>query len=206
MAGTYEIPAIGSSNESQEPKIKTFIESWNGKLDSTNSLEGANLSKGVLGRWYAPVEIATEQERESATFGKLATPDEVTGVVLPKNGLIVIGYRAFFKSSVNNAGKAAIFLGANQLKVWGMGAPIVQETSTEGTAEIHPLVSSPNGLATVGTVSTSVVTTGQALSAFQGLCYVFAEAGTYSVSVQFKATSGKVAAKERVLQVGVIGV
>lgn len=205
MAGTYEIPTEGSPNSTEDPKIKTMLKGLNEELDSSNDLQGTGISKGFMGRWYTPTVIATEQERENAAFGKLTTADEVTNVVLPANGLIIIGYRAFWKSTVNGAGRAAIFLGANQLKVWGVGVPTVQEATAEGTSEIHPLVSSPNGVATIGTVSTSTVTTGQALTAGQGLCYVFAEAGTYSVSVQFKATSGKVAVKERVLQVGVIG-
>lgn len=44
MAGTYEVPLVGSSNESQEPKIKTFIESWNSKLNASNNLEDSGLA------------------------------------------------------------------------------------------------------------------------------------------------------------------
>jgi hypothetical protein len=204
MAGTYEVPAIGSSNESQEPKIKTFIESWNGKLDATNSLEGKNLSLGTLGRWYAPTIIATEQERENVAFGKLTTADEVAGVVLPTNGLIVIGYLAKWKSSVAAAGRAAVFLGATQLKNAATAA--VQEAEPSGTA-LRTLSSFSQGL-TDQPGEAAFPTSGAALApnGTGGVCYVFAEAGTYAISIQFKATSGKVAVKERKLWVGVVGV
>lgn len=44
MAGSYEIPAEGSSDATQEPKIKTFMESWNAKLNSENDLEDTGLA------------------------------------------------------------------------------------------------------------------------------------------------------------------
>lgn len=208
MAGTYEVPLVGSSNESQEPKIKTFIESWNGKLNSSNQLEASGIAEGAkLGRWYKPLSIATEQTRENVAFGTLTTADEIKEVVLPENGLIVIGYRSIWKSSVSNAGRAAIFLGANQLKATGSTAPEVVEASASSGTSFSTLASSPTAGLTAASVGTSFVTTGQILAngSGTGLCVIFAAAGTYTVSVQYRATSGNVAVKERTLNVGVLG-
>lgn len=44
MAGTYEIPAEGSPNSTEDPKIKTFISSWNGKLNAENDLEDSGIA------------------------------------------------------------------------------------------------------------------------------------------------------------------
>lgn len=167
------------------------------------------MAAGTLGRWYTPSIVATEQERENVAFGTLTTADEVKSVVLPENGLMVIGYMAIVKSSVSEAGAAAIFLGATQLKAVGSTTPVVQEVKTTGTSTTI-VSSSPIGLVNSGNGS-SYVTTGMSVSSINiatggGLCFVFAAAGTYNVSVQYKATSGKVFAKERKLWVGVIGV
>lgn len=208
MAGSYEQAKVGDPNSSAGPKWVAQFLGQNEALDTSNKTPASSLSLGNLGRWYAPVEIATEQERESATFGALTTKDEVTGVVLPTNGLIAIAYRGIFKSSVAAAGRAAVFIGATQLKTAAVGAPAVQEASTSGTA-FRTMTTFPGGLITDSVESSSFVTTGQALvnsGGTGGLIYVFAAAGTYAVSVQYKATSGKVIAKERTLQVGVIGI
>jgi hypothetical protein len=204
MAGTYEIPQTGNPNSTEDPKIKTILSGYNESLDASNKLEAKSLSAGALGRWYAPVEIATKQERENVAFGKLATPDEVASVVLPANGLIVVGYRAKWESSVASAGRAAIFLSAVQLK--SSTEAVAQEAQTSETV-VKTLTTLPIGL-TSAAGTAAFPTTGAPIAndATGGLTYIYAAAGTYSVSIQFKATSGKVAVKERVLQVGVIGV
>jgi hypothetical protein len=189
----------------QEPKIKTMLKGLNEKLNSSNQLEASGIAENAkLGRWYKPVSIATEQTRESTSYGTLTTPDEIKEVVLPENGLIAIGYMAKWQSSVSANGNAAIFIGANQVK--NTTIAVVQEVNTSGT-ELQVLATSSFGLAQTGG-STAFTTTGQILSpgaANGGFCYVFAAAGTYNVSIQFKAPSGKVTAKERKLWVGVLG-
>jgi hypothetical protein len=42
--GTYSIPAIGEANSKADPLVKTFIESWNGKLNAENDLEDTGLA------------------------------------------------------------------------------------------------------------------------------------------------------------------
>lgn len=187
----------------------------NGELDNENLKSAAGITrgklaadaKGIVGTWYTPKVIATEQSRESTSFGTLTTADEIKEVVLPENGLLVIGYAALAKCSVSAAGRAAIFIGSNQLKIAGATVPVVQETELFGT-----------GFQTISSVArgldrgegTSYVTTGQAVYAAKtehtgGMCFVHAAAGTYNISVQYRATSGSVTAKERKLWVANLG-
>lgn len=191
--------------------------------------------------------IATEQSREATTFGTLATPDEVT-VTLPGSSLIAVAYQAVWKESVAEAARAALFIGANQLKIAsaGGGGPFTQSAATGTSAAnvLRSLAMTAGGLVSgPGTGVGEDVTTGQLIglvsqaekslimelggggtpagigagastgagggvitTAFvaAGVAYVFAAAGTYKVSVQFKASSGKVTAKNRKLWVWVV--
>src|SRR4051812_26149246 len=65
----------------------------NNKLDPAQ-IEGAKILDG------GSSIIATEESRTNVAYGKLPTPDQVSGVVLPPNGLIVVVYQALWKSSV----------------------------------------------------------------------------------------------------------
>jgi hypothetical protein len=144
--------------------------------------------------------VAKEETRESATFGTLPTADLIKEVVVGKHGLIRIGYSARFKSSVSGAGKATLFLGANQFKIYTT-EPKVQQASTVGTTFRHLSSGSLNGLttSTSGEAVGADVTTGQLISAGLdgGMAELWVAEGTYEVSVQYKATSGSVTAKER---------
>lgn len=165
--------------------------------------------------------IPTNEARVNPAFGLMPSPDRVSGIVLPADSLLVIGYKALWRNTVANAGRAAIFLGANQLKIARTNsAPVVQQA---GGAGMDPnlwtgLGTGFLGLYTdnaIGGASSSDVTTGQVLApgddagpagfAAGGLLYVFAAAGTYDVSVQFAATSGTVEVTERKLWVWTVG-
>lgn len=219
MAGSLEIPVVGEKVSTGDPKFIKGLETFNGLLGASNKITGtgieaaAGIGAGQLAAaakpfvWYTPKVIATEQTRESASFGTLTTADEIKEVVLPENGLIQIGYVAKWKSSVAAAGKAAIFIGANQLKFGGTGA--VAETASSGTEfNILSSVSNENGLNSVGSATAAFVTTGEAIGASTqgGFCSIFAAAGTYNISLQFRSTSGSITAKERKLWVAVLGV
>lgn len=209
MAGTYEQSSLGEPNSTAGPKWLAQFKGMNDVLNSENDLTAEGIAKGTLGRLYTPTIIATEQTRESATFGTLTTKDEVTSVVLPENGLIAIGFWGKVKCSVGSAGRVAIFLGANQLKIAADTGPLVQEGSIAGT-EFTTVTTGPLGISGTAKDTSSAVTTGQLLASqggnTGGLAYVFAAAGTYTISVQFRATSGSITAKERKLWVGVLGV
>lgn len=188
--------------------------------------------------------ITTEEARTNTAYAKLTTPDVVKNVVLPTDGIICISYQAMWKESVSNAARAAIFLGANQIKVPFSEGPTtgttmlsLQAARTGGpsTGTYYGLGSGSIGLAGIdqAAVMADPVTTGQVLglapgggsgekvhaeietngSSFLDVSYlapfgghveIEAAAGTYDVSVQFKATSGTVTAKNRRLRVWVI--
>lgn len=165
--------------------------------------------------------IATEEGRTNTAYGKMTTPDQVSNVVLPTDGLILVAYQAMWKESVDGAARAAIFFGANQL----VYAPnnslslVVAEAPCQGNANVYsPLATGPAGL--IGAVAADTnaypgdTTTGQLIGTtttsssfnlFGGPCHAFAAAGTYDISVQFKASSGTVTAKERKLWVWTLG-
>lgn len=180
--------------------------------------------------------IATEESRTNAAYGTLTTPDRVQSVVLPTDGLIRVAYSALWKESNLGAARAAIFVGANQLKVDApgeAGAAVIEAAALgfpSGPNVYSGLKSCPVGL--IGGVNAgSQVATGQAIGlassttagitpqvelngnvrtleegVFGGVCLIEGlAAGSYDVSVQFKASAGSVSAKERRLWVEAIG-
>lgn len=161
--------------------------------------------------------VAGAETRSSASFGTLTTPDEVAGIVLPTNGLIAVWYQATWQSSVSGAGRANIFIGANELQAIASNTSIGPsaagaEAATLSTGVLS-LASTANGLRSgaQATNYTGDVTTGQTISPgppsstapIGGPSWIFAAAGTYTVSVQFAATSGSVTASARRLVVRV---
>lgn len=148
------------------------------------------------------LEVAGQEITSSTSFTFLSTPDRIQNVVLPTDGLIYISYRALWWLGGSATGTAAIFIGANQLKVpVAEGAPLAI-AATVTTGHPGPLYTSPaNGLDSAGSAATdsSFVTTGQMV----GGIVVEAAAGTYDIGVKFKSSSGAVslAVKERKLWV-----
>lgn len=177
---------------------------------------GLNDASGQKGR--GKTVIAQTESRSNVAFGTLTTPDQVAGIVLPTDGLIVVTYRATWQESVNNGAQAAIFVGATQLKTPNpdTAAPgTVGANINSGAANVDkPLQTFFGGLIT-GTSNTTAytgdVTTGQTVGVkgaavnVGGPCYIEATAGTYTISVQFLASSGSVTAKNRTLRVWTVG-
>jgi hypothetical protein len=226
-------PSIGQPNATEDVDVVNAfntIQTWaNGNVDESNLANataqrlglntGGNVGRGVF-------TAAGPGTRTNAAYGQLSDgPDQITGIVLPTNGLIAIAYQAVWNESVDNTANATIFLGANQLRIaqGNAAAPPVQETVCgAGNGIDTPLATGPGGLmgniGTAATAYTGDVTTGQIIgnatfaaaingstgntsvvSPIGGPCYVFAAAGTYTVSVQFRASSGTVTAKNRKL-------
>ncbi len=195
-------------------RLKTFAAAGSYLPADANNVEDRMLQ--VAGH-RGKSNIATEEARTNVAYGLLTTPDRVSSVVLPADGLICVAFQGMWKESVNGAARAAIFVGANQLKSYedNAAAPTVREVGCYGGADSYaPLASYSMGLlpdATGATAYTGDVTTGQLVGyggslggstvSFGGPCYIFAAAGTYDVSVQFKASSGSVTAKNRKLWV-----
>lgn len=179
-------------------------------------LAGLSIDAGTVRRGKSI--IATEESRTNTAYGTLTTPDQVANVVLPTDGLIVVSYQALWKQSVLGAARATIFIGSNQAKLAGLNAvPSAQECQlgSGGSANFYAPLHTGMGAAGVGLISPlnpganagPDVSTGQFIGhsgagdVFGGDVSVFATAGTYTVSVQFKASSGSVTAKDRKLWV-----
>lgn len=234
------IPQVGLSDQTEDPKVAndfTILQTWaNGNVDGSN-LSAAAAQSACINQAGQVVKgalsVAPSQSTTSATYTTLGTPDQVTGIVLPTNGLIAVWYQAIWAESVAGAARAAIFIGSNQLVVQansgGVAQPYVQAAAT-GSASLSglnlPLFTIPQGL---GSSNASVaygndVTTGQATgmagtnaASYEvnnsgvfsqnvfgagGPCYIDnLPAGTYTISVRFKASSGQVAAVNRRLRV-----
>lgn len=155
--------------------------------------------------WYTPKSIETEESRTNVAFGTLPTPDEITGIVVPTDGLVLIGYRAIVKASVGgSAARAAIFIGANQLTnyVGTSNEAVIDEGSSEVA---NSLVTYNEGLKAFTGIGEAALKSGTGV-VLGNLVPVFMTAGTYTVSVRYKASSGSVTAKNRKLWVGVMGV
>lgn len=153
--------------------------------------------------------IPGQETRTNVAYGLMTTPDRVQNIVLPTDGLLAIAFKAIWRESVDGAARAALFIGANQLKIAAPTAPVVQEaTLGAGSPNIYNgLASAANGLfsSNNATAHGGEVTTGQVVHSSSGtagaFCLVFAAAGTYDISVQFKSSSGSLDVTERKLWV-----
>jgi hypothetical protein len=152
--------------------------------------------------------IATTQSTSSASFTTLATPDQVTNIVMPTNGLILVGFQGTWQESVSAAASACIALNGTPAKIATAGNANVPSVGIGGasTGRDVPLSTSPAGLVSVAASagSTGDVTTGQIVGVSGsggGVTYLFAAAGTYTVSIMFAASSGTVTVKNRKLWV-----
>jgi hypothetical protein len=197
VAGTLENPVIGEKNSTGDPKIVALVKLFNERLNSENQL-------GNTLRWYTPTVIATEQTRENTAFGALTTPDEVQNVILPENGLILVSYIAHVTATVNIKSSAAIFLGTNQIKSTNQ-----KQETTFAAPGTRTLYTTGGGLNNASSNEEAFATTGEVVSSAGSLggpfCGIFAAAGKYNVSIQYKALEGKVTAKERKLWVATLG-
>lgn len=196
--------------------------------DVQKAYEAAGVSDGRAVR-RGSSNIATSEARTNTAYGLLTTPDRVQNVVLPRDGLIFLAYQATWRESVDGAARAAIFLGSNQARFAGSGniGPSVSWgeafiRSGSPNADVS-LASNAIGLASLNGKSFNLdyagdSTTGQAVGGGYGVsatsgfasmadaltggsCAIFAAAGTYDVSVQFKASSGSVTVRGRKLWV-----
>jgi hypothetical protein len=212
--------------------LTTIVNLLNGLVDTNNLSPTAGITAGQLADAArlgltagttvrrGQTNISTTESVTSTTYTTLTTPDKVVSVVLPANGLIAVAYQATWQESVSAAARAAIFVGANQLKLASAsaaGGPAVQETSLNASGgtvnQDKPLTATALGLfggeGAQNGAYTGDVTTGQIVGELgpvsAGPCYIFAAAGTYDISIQFKASSGSVTAKNRKLWCWTLG-
>lgn len=176
----------------------------------------------AMGSWYGKTIISTAETRTNTAYGLLTTPDQVASVPVATNGLLLVAFSAMWKAgAASQAPDAALFIGANQLKAAdmlgdGWNPQSAALNPVDATAVYYrPVFSSRSGLVSpahsVHTLDVAdMPTTGAALSeafltnpaggmlAVEGLA-----AGTYTVSVQWRNTTGggSVTAKNRRLRV-----
>lgn len=220
-------PTLPTSGDPRGPEeldllaaLQTILAEFNGNIDLANLSSALQSQFGLTSR--GKCIVATEESRSSASYGTLTTPDQVSDVVLPADGLIFVAYQALWKYSAGGSpAQAAIFLGANQLKVQELNstAPATQAATCQGSNNTYTALSTgAHGLVGKGgssylNPSGNDVTTGQlvgvardqsdpyAYDSGYGACIIFAAAGTYDVSVRFLAPTGSVTAKNRKLWV-----
>lgn len=164
---------------------------------------------GVVRR--GKTNIATEETISATSYGFATTPDRVSSVVLPTDGLIFVAFQGVWKQTGANGLKAAIFVGANQLKIGNNtgGAPVVQEATCAASA-LNPnytqLFTNKLGLQSGGAPSTDAtdVTTGQLVGSNGndgGIVGIFAAAGTYDVGIKYLVSASTATVKNRKLWV-----
>lgn len=227
------LPVIGNANSTEDPKILAVLTELQNLLNFTaTGLDGFNFGTtlaqvtGVTGgnvTRRGKSIIATTETRSNAAYGLMTTPDRVQSINLPTDGLIYVAYQAMWQEAVSNQARAAIFIGANQVTGGREGfSPVVKEASIGGSWSVNTDVglcsdvvdglASHNGAAASGGGTGADVTTGQIIGSVNagttplrgGVPAIFAAAGTYDVSIQFKATSG-VTVKNRKLWVWTVG-
>lgn len=95
--------------------------------------------------------VDTVEARAVASYGLLATPDQVPNVVVPTGGYLEIAFRALVKESVSDNARIALFIGSTQLRVM-MGVSLnTQSAVISGTADRYrPIFSTPIGLMGIG--------------------------------------------------------
>jgi hypothetical protein len=207
---------VATEHQANYEAIRDVI---NGDIDTANIassvLEDLGLDDSTSQR-RGVTSVATEESRANTAYGLMTTPDQVSSIVVPADGLLFVSYRAMIKESVQGAAAAAVFIGANQVQqVDVFAAPVVAEWTSitslgidDSGANVYGLLEGPgtNGELSLrqrsgGNAYSGDVTTGmpQPFAAF------FVAAGTYNVSVQFKASSGSVTVKNRALRVWTMG-
>lgn len=189
-----DLPVKGEPLGSSDAKLKGSIITLR---DALNAVLNAENKVPILGTWYSPKIIAAEETRESTSYGTMSTADEITGVVLPANGIIRIRYAAIVKGTVPTAARVGLFLNSTQI---GNGTESIEVFPNETSFTFITTGGGPAGLVR-GVAGSTFPATGVAMVPID----VFAAAGTYSVSARFKASSGSVTAKERKLFVEVLG-
>lgn len=218
------LPTIGQPNASEDPKIRSCLSELQTILtaatDETNllvtTLQKLGLNSGAqIGRGKSIIATAESTPATSYAIGNLTTPDRVQSLILPTDGLIVVLYKAIWQNSIASNGRAAIFVGASQAKVPSTvgSAPAVQDAIGSSQVALDAdLITGLQGLSGGNaTVNTSEVTTGQILgisgiNTAGGPSFLFANAGTYDISIQFKNNSaGTTTVKNRHLWVWTVG-
>jgi len=230
------LPTTGQNRGSEEIDVLNtliaLVNVVNGGLDDANmiaaGLSADSLSSAVvaaLGLTDSTLTrrgksiISTEESRTNVAYGPMPTPDRVSGITLPTDGLICVLYQGMVKNSGANLGRAAVFVGSNQLKQanHSIATPQVAEWAGHSATDTYQpifttvganpgggLMSASDGVAYTGDVTTGQIIGSRTIGPASPL-FIFADAGTYDISVQFKSAAGSVTVKNRKLWVWTMG-
>lgn len=181
----------------------------------TRLMAALGLSDGEVMRRGVSI-IMAEGTRTSPNYGQLDNgPDQIPNLVLPAGGLIICAAQMQMKSSAASAGSAAYFLNTNQATIQNTNsrAAIGQSVLSQGTV-YNSIASGDPGLVTTNQTTADIaadVAFGQLVGVqlttrfAGGFDLFFADAGVYTLSVQWKATSGSVSARYRRLWAMAVG-
>jgi len=163
-------------------------------LDTGSAWE--ELARGSSGKSI----VATEEGRTNTAYGSLATPDSVT-VVVPASGLLEVASELDVKESVANAASVALIVaGPAQSEATGLQSAGIAVGSYGGLQTavaigLQPVQLVPRPFAPSGG-NTSVIT----------WMTLRVPAGSITVSLAYKASSGTVTARNRKLWVRVVSI
>src|ERR1700753_1857220 len=108
---TYSLPELGAPNTAADPLIRTALS----EIKTVYNSEVAAAPKP--GKWYPPKINAGEGTRTNTELGPLNdAADELPGVVVPTNGLVVVTFAAQVKCSVTGAGSIGLYFGSNLIQ------------------------------------------------------------------------------------------
>lgn len=198
-------------------KSQEVDDEFNQLVSTVNNLDADNLATAVkqrLGLSDSTTQrsgksiIVTEESTASTSYTTLTTPDQVSNVTLPTDGLIFIALHALVKNTTADA-NMALFLNSDQIVVGAAGAVPTGISALANQGKYGHLTTTSQSMTWYGTTTgdSSTVTTGQVVGTGQtiytgGVLAVWAAAGAYTVSLRFKNnTGGTVFAKERKLWV-----
>lgn len=144
-----ELSSEGDLEWTQDPKTGAWIpqikanaigpnELAANSVETTGIKDGAVIESKLANGAGALKKLSTEVQRligsakkkiipegqsvSNTSFTLMSTPDEIPAIFVPKDGILIVHYSAFWFSSVENAGRAAIFITSNQLKSYQPGS------------------------------------------------------------------------------------
>ena len=139
--------------------------------------------------------IDTDEFISSSSFVTMPTPDQVTNLVLPADGLIEIWFQAQWGCGTDSTAQAAIFINGNQLVFQANDAvshatwPQACHYGPNQHSQLVPLSTCPFGLTTTGNSSSSHdpdVTTGQIFG-----CFIYPGGVAYGAEQNIGANNGQ---------------
>lgn len=135
--------------------------------------------------------IADEESRSSTTSGLLATPDRISGVTIPTDGLVYVYYLAQWKEDLAGTARVGIFLNDTQVQTHDLLTGVVGN-ALEACAAPAPgdydvlITDGQQGLTSLGVAggAASFPTTGYVAGGH--MVGIHANAGVYDVSIRFR--------------------